>query len=86
MQEITIEDIEARLERLNVFELRQTARAVGVKRAADGKKSEVRAKIIAIANCITEPVPIENYKVCEYADEKLVKDIQAYRESIIGKK
>ena len=79
MQKITIENIEARLEELNIFELRQTARAVG-------KKSEVRAKIIAIANGTAEPVPIENRKFCEQADKKLVKDIQTYRESIIGKK
>lgn len=86
MQEITIENIEARLEELNIFELRQTARAVGVERAADGKKSEVRAKIIAIANGTAEPVPVEDRKFCEYADKGLVKDIQAYRASIIGKK
>lgn len=86
MQEITIENIEARLIELSIFELRQTARAVGVERAADGKKSAVRAKIIAIANGTAEPVPIENRKCCEYADKKLVKDIQTYRGSIIGKK
>ena len=86
MQEITIENIEARLIELSIFELRQTARAVGVERAADGKKSEVRAKIIAIANGTAEPVPIENRKCCEYADKKLVKDIQTYRGRIIGKK
>ena len=86
MQEITIENIEARLIELSIFELRQTARAVGVERAADGKKSEVRAKIIAISNGTAEPVPIENRKCCEYADKKLVKDIQTYRGSIIGKK
>ncbi len=34
MQEITIENIEARLVKLNIFELRQTARAVGVDRPA----------------------------------------------------
>lgn len=86
MQKITIENIESRLEELNIFELRQTARAVGVECAADGKKSEVRAKIIAIANGTAEPVPIENRKFCKQADKKLVKDIQTYRESIIGKK
>lgn len=86
MQEITIENIEARLKELNIFELRQTARAVGVERAAEGKKSDVRAKIIAIANGTVEPVPVENRKFCEGADKKLVKDIQAYRASIIGKK
>lgn len=86
MQEITIENIEARLAELSVFELRQTARAVGVESAADGKKSEVLAKIIAISKGTAEPVPIANRKFSEYADKKLVKDIQAYRESIIGKK
>ena len=44
MQEITIENIEARLKQLNIFELRQTARAAGVECAAAGKKSEVQAK------------------------------------------
>ncbi len=86
MQEITIENIEARLKQLNIFELRQTAREVGVDRPAADKKDEVRAKIIAIAKGKVEPVPIENSKFCEYADKELVKDIQAYRESIIGKK
>lgn len=86
MQEITIENIEARLEELTIFELRQTARAVGVERAAADKKSAVQAKIIAIANGTAEPVPVEDRKFCEHADKKLVKDIQAYRASIIGKK
>jgi len=86
MQEITIENIEARLAELSVFELRQTARAVGVDFPAAGKKSELQAKVIAIAKGKAEPVPIENRKFCEYADKGLVKDIQAYRKSIIGKK
>lgn len=86
MQEITIENLEARLKQLNIFELRQTARAVGVDFPAAGKKSELQAKVIAIAKGKAEPVPIENSKFCEYADKELVKDIQAYRESIIGKK
>lgn len=85
MQEITIEDIEARLAELTIFELRQTARAVGVERPAAGEKAEVLKKIIAIANGTTEPVPVENRKFCEYADKKLVEDIHAYRASIIGK-
>ena len=84
MQEITIENIEARLKQLNIFELRQTARAAGVECAAAGKKSEVQAKIIAIANGTVEPVPVppEKRKFCEYADKGLVKDIQAYRKSL----
>lgn len=86
MQEITIENIEARLVKLNIFELRQTARAVGVDRPATCKKAELQAKVIAIAKCEAEPVPTENRKFSEYAGKALVKDIQAYRESIIGKK
>lgn len=86
MQEITIDNIEARLVKLNIFELRQTARAVGVDRPAICKKAELQAKVIAIAKGKAEPVPIENSKFCEYADKGLVKDIQAYRERIIGKK
>lgn len=35
MQEITIEDIDVRLKKLTIFELRQTARAVGVCPAAE---------------------------------------------------
>ncbi len=86
MQEITIENIEARLEKLTILELRQTARAVGVKCPAAGTKAEVRAKIIAIANGEDNPVPCENCTLVEYADKKLVEDIQAYRKSISGKK
>lgn len=84
MQEITMENIKARLEELNIFELRQTARAVGVKCPAAGKKSEVLEKIIAIANGESTPVPCENSVGIQYADKKLVNDILAYRKSKIG--
>ncbi len=86
MQEITIENIEARLKQMNIFELRQTARAVGVARPALGKKAEVQARIIAIANGTADPVPCENRLGFDGADKELVKDIQSYRESIIGNK
>ena len=49
MKEITLENIEARLNELNIFELRQTARTVGVIRPAEGRKSECIQKVIAIA-------------------------------------
>lgn len=84
MKEITIENIEARLDELNIFELRQTARAVGVECPAARKKSEVREKIIAIANGESAPVPCENSVGTQYADKKLVNDILAYRKSKIG--
>ena len=84
MQEITIENIEARLGELTILELRQTARAVGVHRAADGPKAECIKKIVAIAKGEVKTVPVEDRKFCEYADKGLVKDIQSYRESILG--
>ncbi len=85
MKEITIEDINARLEQLLIFELRQTAREVGVECPAAGTKAEVREKIIAIANGTAEPVPYEKKGHTDLADKKLVKDILAYRKSVIGK-
>lgn len=85
MQETTIENIEARLEKLSIFELRQTARAVGVDCPAAGTKAEVKAKIIAIANGEGNPKASEKCTLTDYADKELVKDIQSYRESIIGK-
>ncbi len=85
MKEINIEDIVARLEQLTILETRHTARAVGVERPAEGKKAEVREKIIAIANGTAEPVSCDNKVLTQFADKKLVKDILAYRKSIIGK-
>ncbi len=85
MKDITIENITARLEQLTILELRQTARAVGVERLADGKKSEVRERVIAIANGTATPVQNEDDRATQFADKKLVKDILAYRESVIGK-
>lgn len=85
MQEVTIENIEARLEQLSILELRQTARAVGVACPAAGTKSEVREKIIAIANGIDAPVTLKKSVLADCADEQLVKDILTFRESIIGK-
>lgn len=85
MQELTIENIEARLEQLTIFELRQTARAVGVERPAAGKIAEVREWIIAIANGTAIPVPCEKKMGTKFADKKLVNDILAYRKSKIGK-
>ncbi len=85
MQELTIENIETRLEQLTILELRQTARAVGVACPAAGKKSEVREKIIAIANGTATPVPNEKSPLTEFADKDLVKDILTFRNSKIGK-
>lgn len=84
MEEKTIEGIKARLEQLNIFELRQTARAVGVERPAADKKSAVVEKIIAIAKGTATPVPYKNSVGKQFADEELVKDILAFREKISG--
>lgn len=84
MQDITIENIKTRLEKLTILELRQTARAVGVDCPAVGKKSELREKIIAIANGTDTPVAREDSRAIEFVDEELVKDILAFRKSIIG--
>lgn len=83
MQEITIENITARLEQLTILELRQTARAVGVKCPAADKKDAVLKKIIAIAEGTASPVPCDKLVMTQYADKQLVKDIFAFRESII---
>lgn len=84
MQELTIENIEARLEKLPIFELRQTARAVGVVCAAAGTKADLRRKVIAIANGTVNSVPCENPAGTRFANEELVKDILALRESRNG--
>ncbi len=85
MKEITIEDIEARLGELLIFELRQTARAVGVLRPAEGKKFECIKRIIEIAKGEVEPVPCENPVGTKMANKQLVKDILDYRKSVLGK-
>lgn len=85
MQELTIENIEARLEQLNILELRQTARVIGVSCPASEKKSEVKERIIAIANGTDTPIAHKILLLSESADKELVKDIVIFRESIIGK-
>lgn len=84
MKEITLENIEARLEQLTILELRSTARLLGVESPAVGKRTEVLEKIIAIANGTANPVPKDDSKLTDFADKKLVKDILAYRKSVIG--
>lgn len=85
MKEITIENIEARLKELTIHDLRQTARAVGVKHPAADMKANVVTKILAIAKGEVAPVAVpENPILTQSADKKLVKDIQSYRESIVG--
>ena len=84
MDKISIEDIETRLEKLSTFELRQTARAVGVDCPASGTKAEVREKILAIAKGTASPVVNENAKGTEFADKALVELILAFRESTIN--
>ncbi len=84
MKDITIENIKARLEQLTILELRQIAREVGVERPAADKREAVIKKIIAIANGTTEPVEHEKSPLDEMVDKRLVKDILAFRKSILG--
>lgn len=85
MQELTIENIAARLDQLTILELRQTAKAVGVACPAAGKKSEVREKIIAVANGTDTPVAHGESLLLGFADKELVKEILTCRQSTIGK-
>lgn len=78
-----LEDVKLRLEKLNIYEVRQVARAVGVHRPADGKKSRVISAILDIAGGKTAPVPLSLRgappKSAAY-DEALVSDIKLCRE------
>ncbi len=77
------EDIKLRLEKLNIYEVRQVARAVGVHRPADGKKSRVISAILDIASGNVMPVAQSlrgappKSSMC---DEMLVADIKTCRE------
>lgn len=76
-------DITARVEKLNIFELRQVARAVGVHRPADGKKSRVIEAILQIAQGISAPEPQSLRGAppkSQMYDEQLVADIKTCRE------
>lgn len=79
-----LKDIEKRLEKLNIYELRQVARAVGVHRPADGKKSRIEEDILGIASGAVTPIEQSRRgappKSQQY-DEKLVADINACRKA-----
>ncbi len=79
-----LKDVEERLEKLNIYELRQVARVVGVHRPADGKKSRVVEEILGIASGEIEPIEQSHRgappKSQQY-DEKLVADITACRKA-----
>lgn len=83
MESKILADVRERLEKLNIFELRQVARAVGVHRPADGKKSRVTEAILDIAQGIAAPEPQSLRgappKSTQY-DEQLVADIKTCRE------
>ena len=82
-------DITERIEKLNIFELRQVARAVGVHRPADGKKSRVIEAVLQIAQgiCAPEPQSLRGAppKSQQY-DEQLVADIKTCREYYLALK
>lgn len=78
-----LNDVKSRLDKLNIFELRQVARAVGVHRPADGKKSRVTEAILSIATGETAPEPPSLRGAppkSQQFDEQLVADIKTCRE------
>ena len=78
-----LNDVKSRLDRLNIYELRQVARAVGVHRPADGKKSRVTEAILSIATGETAPEPPASRGAppkSQQFDEQLVADIKTCRE------
>ncbi len=80
-------DIKLRLEKLNIYELRQVARAVGVHRPADGKKSRVINAILEIAqnNSVPEPPSLRGAPPkSQQFDEELVADIKTCRNFYIA--
>lgn len=90
MQESRIlQDITERLEKLSIYDLRQVARAVGVKRPADGKKSRITEAILGIAQCQIAPEPptLRGAPPKSQAyDEQLVADIKSCREYYLALK
>ena len=60
MNELSIEDIKARLDQLKIFELRHTARAIGVERPTAYKRDALLVKILAITSGTDTPVPCES--------------------------
>ncbi len=78
-----LNDVKSRLEKLNIFELRQVARAVGVHRPADGKKSRVIDAILGIATGEVSPEPPSLRGAppkSQQFDEQLVADVKTCRE------
>ena len=76
-----LNDVKSRLDRLNIYELRQVARAVGVHRPADGKKSRVTEAILSIATGETAPEPPASRGAppkSQQFDEQLVADIALF--------
>lgn len=78
-----LNDVKMRLDKLNIYELRQVARAVGVHRPADGKKSRVTDAIISIATGEVAPEPPSLRGAppkSQQFDEQLVADIKTCRQ------
>lgn len=83
MESRILTDVKERLEKLNIYELRQVARAVGVHRPADGKKSRVLEAILSIAQAVSAPEPPSLRGAppkSQTYDEQLVADIKTCRE------
>lgn len=86
-ENVIVEELVARLNSKNIFELRQIARAMGVFKPTDRKKQELISDIMSITTGVENPKPRSKrgapVKWAEY-DKKLVGDLKRCREFYLG--
>ena len=88
-EKITLADIENRLQRKNIHELRQVARVLGVSRPADGKKERLVGDLIKICSGEMEPVPRSTRGAppkSEMYDRQFVADFETCRAELIARR
>lgn len=82
MSDKILADIEARLNKLNIFEMRQVARYFGVSKPAESKKEQLISEVLDIAQAKTspkEPSKVGAPPKSHSYDEGLVADIETCR-------
>ena len=82
MSDKILADIEARLNKLNIFEMRQIARYFGVNKPAESKKEQLISEVLDIAQAKTspkEPSKVGAPPKSKSYDEELVADIETCR-------
>ncbi len=88
MSDKILADIAARLEKLNIFEMRQIARYFGVSKPAESKKEQLISEVLGIAQAKTSPKAPSKVgappKSKSY-DEELVADIETCRRYYLQK-